>query len=148
MEPATIVSGVMAILVPYVAKGARELVETVGEVGYQKAGELMKRLKARFAGDREAETVIEMFEAKPERYEAAVEEVIAERVAADPELARELTEQLEQAGPALRVFQEMDTARNVTGIRAGALRSGNAEVTQKARVADGMTGIDISGTIG
>lgn len=148
MEPATIVSGVMAILVPYVVKGAKELVETVGEVGYEKAAALMKSLKARFTGDREAESVIEMFEAKPERYEAAVEEVLAERVAADPELARDLTERLEQAGPVLKVFQEMDIARNVTGLRAGSMRSGQADVRQKAREADGMTGIDITGGIG
>ena len=143
MDPATIATGVLTVLMPYVAKGAKEFISVVGEVGYEKAKGLMEKLKSKWSGDKEVTSTLENFEAKPERYKPVLEDIMHEKLAKDPELANELSKMLQEMGPTLTIIQEMDEARGVTGLAAGEVNSGNVSVTQKIKKAEDVTGAKI-----
>lgn len=143
MEPATIVAGVIAVLTPYVKKGAREFAEAAGEAGYAKAKALLQTLRARWAGDAEASDTLDRFEQKPDRYAPVLEDIMQEKIDADPGLAGELDGMLRELAPTLEILQQLDTARNVTGLKAGRVSGGNTRVTQTIRDADGVTGASI-----
>lgn len=143
MDPATIVTGVLTVLMPYVAKGAKEFISMAGEVGYEKAKGLFEKLKAKWAGDKEVTSTLENFEAKPERYKPVLEDIMHEKLAKDPELAGELAKMLQEMGPTLTIIQEMDEAKGVTGLAAGEVNSGNVNVTQKIKKAEDVTGAKI-----
>ena len=143
MDPASIVTGVLTVLMPYVAKGAKEFISMAGEAGYEKAKGLFEKLKAKWSGDKEVTSTLENFEAKPERYKPVLEDIMHEKLAKDPELAGELAKMLQEMGPTLTIIQEMDEAKGVTGLAAGEVNSGNVNVTQKIKKAEDVTGAKI-----
>ena len=143
MDPATIVTGVVSVLMPYVAKGAKEFISMAGEAGYQKAKGLFEKIKAKWAGDEEGSTTLQRFEEKPERYKPVLEDILREKLAKDPELAGELSRMLQEMGPTLRIVQEIDEARGVTGLVAGEVKSGDVSVSQNIKKAEDVTGAKI-----
>lgn len=143
MDPASIVTGVLTVLMPYVAKGAKEFISIAGEAGYEKAKGLFEKLKAKWSGDPEVTSTIEHFEAKPERYKPVLEDIMHEKLLQDPDFADELSKILKDMGPTLNIIQEMDEAKGVTGLAAGEVNSGNVSVTQKIKKAEDVTGAKI-----
>jgi len=143
MDPATIATGVLAILTPYLVKGAKEFTNVVGEAAYDKAKGLLQNLKQRWAGDKEASATLEQFEQKPERYKPVVEDILKEKLSADSGMAQEYAEKLRDMGPVLEIIQKMDEGKNITGLEAKELNKGHVVVTQEIKNADGVTGIKI-----
>ena len=64
MDPATVTASVIGILTPYLVRGAKALVETVGEVAVNKAEKLLEKLKQRLCDDEEASDSLQKFEEK------------------------------------------------------------------------------------
>jgi len=62
MEPVTLAASALAILVPYLKKGAEEFTAAAGQVAYEKTRALLAELKRRWIGDREASGQLEQFE--------------------------------------------------------------------------------------
>lgn len=148
MDPAKIATGVLAILVPYLVKGAKEFVNLAGQAAYEKAKGMLDKLKARWTGDSEAAPVLQQFEQKPERYGAIVKDILQEKLAQDPNLARELANLLKEIdAPTLQIVQKMNEAKDVIGVNADELNKGEVSVTQEMGKAEGVTGAKI-GRIG
>jgi hypothetical protein len=143
MDPATIATGVLTILTPYLLKGAKEFTNVVGEAAYQKATSLFQDLKRRWTGDKEAATTLELFEQKPSRHAEAVKEILVEKLNADSEMAHDYSKRLEDLGPILDIVQKMTVGKNVVGLEARELRKGQVSVTQEIENADGVTGIKL-----
>jgi hypothetical protein len=143
---AQLATAVVTILAPYAAKTAREFVETLGETAYQRAKGLMDSLKRRWssqAEDKEAAVVLEQFEKKPERYEPVLRDVLEEKIAADPELAGDLTGKVRELGPVLEIVQRLSNAEGVTGLEAKEMKAGKAAITQDIEGGRNITGAKI-----
>jgi hypothetical protein len=142
MDPVTIATGVVAILAPYLKEGGEAMVRTAGEVGLQKARQLLDLLKRRWSEDPEAAKTLERFEKNPEGYQAPLQDLLNERLAADPELTGILNEQVREIAPRLNVNIDVDEAGNVTGIDAGEIRRAVVDVVIRARkVERDVTGV-------
>ena len=141
MDPATLATAALTILVPFAKDAGKELVKTVGQIGVDKAKELAGWLKHRFAGDPVAAKDLSRFEAEPDKFEAGLESTIKEKAEQDPAFAAELKRHLDEIGPIIVVFQDIKKGKNVTGVDADEHRSGRIAVTQRADDVEGMTGV-------
>lgn len=92
MDISTLVPAVMALLAPFVAKGAEEFAKMAGKAAAEKAGALLNTLKERWSQDDEAKDALARFEQKPERYRPVVEDILTEAVKADPAFAQALSQ--------------------------------------------------------
>jgi hypothetical protein len=140
MDPLTIGASVVTILTPYVADAGKEFVKTAGEAGLQKTKELMQWLKAKFAGDPVATTDLSRFEKDPEKYASGLQETIETKAKEDPGFSAEINQRVQELGPIITVIQQFDKARNLTGVEADQVRSGQVNVTQGGKDADGVKG--------
>ena len=92
MDISTLVPAVMALLAPFVAKGAEEFAKTASKAAAEKAGALLDTLRERWSKDDEAKDALARFEQKPERYRPVVEDILTEAVKADPAFAQALSQ--------------------------------------------------------
>jgi len=141
MDPVTLATAALTILTPFAKDAGKELVKTVGEIGFEKAKGLFVWLKQRFAGDPSASKDLSRFETDPDRFEPSLETTIKEKVEQDPEFAAELKKRIDEIGPMITVFQDIKNVKKVVGVDAGEIHSGKVGVTQKADGGEDLTGV-------
>jgi hypothetical protein len=134
MDPATLAASAIAILTPYVSKGAKELVETVGQTAYDHAKKLLGTLKARWSADPVASDSLSRFEKKPEIHAPVLQEIVEERLAKDSQLRDEVAQTVKEVGPKLAILIKMTKGEDVTGLDA---ESVNADVDVKLDIGEG-----------
>jgi hypothetical protein len=118
----------------------------VGDVAYQRAKALMDTLKERWAGrteHKEASDALGNFEKKPERYAPVLQDVLEEKIAADPDLAGELTRRTQELGPFIEIIQRLENAEGVTGLEAKEMTGGKASINQEIKGSRNVTGAKI-----
>lgn len=69
-------TNVMAVLMPYMTKGAEEFVKIAGKDAYEKARSFLSTLKARWIDDKEAMDGLSRFEEKPDRYAPILKDIL------------------------------------------------------------------------
>ena len=145
MDPAIIdiSTKVMAVLLPFVAKGAEEFASKVGDAAYEKAKTLLTVLKQKWSGDKEATESLVRFEEKPERYKMVLEDILQEKLAADHDLAAQVARLLHEMGPTLEIIQQMEEGKDILGLKAKELRSGSYRVAQDITKGEGITGVEL-----
>lgn len=145
MDPATagVVSSVIAVLMPYVSKGAEEFAHLVGQAAFEKVKGLYETLKARWAGDHEASDTLANFEQKPSRYQAALEDILKEKLNQDSALLAELASRLKDLGPVLNVVQNLKGAEGVVGAQVEELAGGRVNVAQDIEGGKNIVGAKI-----
>jgi len=139
----------MAILAPYVKKGAQELVGAAAEATYQKAKQLLTTLKQKWSGDSKATRVVEDFEQKPAVYLTVLEDTLKTKLVEDQDFAAELQRLVGQMGPTIDatvVAKGGDKAIAVRG--GGAVTGGHITATVDATNVKESVGVDITGNIG
>jgi hypothetical protein len=129
MDPATLAASVISILTPYVTKGAKELVETVGQAAYDHARKLLTTLKTRWSADPVAVDSLTRFEKKPEVHAPVLQEIVEERIAADPQLRDEVAQTVKDIGPKLTILIKMAKGEDVTGLEAENVNRADVGVT-------------------
>src|SRR6266702_483262 len=144
MDPAIVdlATKVVAVLLPFVSKGAEEFASKIGDAAYEKAKNLLATLKQRWSGDKEATESLMRFEEKPERYKPVLEDILVEKLTEDHDLAAQVARLLQEMGPTLEVIQQMEEGKNIIGIKATEMRRGRARVTQDITKAEGVTGAE------
>jgi hypothetical protein len=144
MDPAIadLATKAMAVLLPFVSKGAEEFASKVGDAAYEKARTLLTALKQKWSGDKEATESLVHFEEKPERYKLVLEDILQEKLVEDRDLAAQIARLLQEMGPWLEIIQQMEEGKNITGLRAREMRSGRARITQDIVKAEGVTGAE------
>ncbi len=133
MDPAIIdiSTKVMAVLLPFITKGAEEFASKVGDAAYEKAQTLLTLLKQRWSGDHEAKESLALYEQKPQRYQAVLEDILQEKLAEDHDLFIQVVRLLQEMGPTLEIIQHMEEGKNIIGLEAREMKSGRARVTQQ-----------------
>lgn len=149
MEPITILAtGVMAILMSLVKKGADRFASEVAQEAFEKAKSLFDKLKERWSGDREATESLIRFEENPERYRQVVEDILKEKLSEDKSLADELATFLEKMKrPELEVVLKMEEAKRATGLEAKEIIEGLVKVVVEIKRGEEIVGTKL-GTIG
>lgn len=143
MDPLTLATAALTILSPFAKDAGKELVKTVGEIGFDKAKGLFAWLKQKFSSDPSASKDFSRFEADPDTFEPSLKATIKEKVEQNPEFAAELQKRIDEIGPMITVFQEIKKGKNVIGVEADEIHSGKVGVTQKADDVEGMTGVRV-----
>ena len=144
MNPAIIdlTTKVVAVLLPFMSKGAEEFASKVGDAAYEKAEAFLSTLKQRWSGDKEATESLSRFEKKPERYRVVLEDILQEKLAEDHNLAVQVARLLQEMGPSLEIIQHMEEGTDIIGLRAKEMRSGRASITQDIIKAERVTGAE------
>jgi hypothetical protein len=131
---------IMAVLLPFVSKGAEEFASKVGDAAFEKAKAILATLKQKWSGDKEATETLTRFEAKPERYKTVLEDILQEKLVTDNDLVLKLTRLLQEVGPSLKIVQQMEEGKNITGLEATQMKRGAAEIIQDVTRAEGVIG--------
>lgn len=133
----TLAGRVAGLLKPLVEAGADELKKTVGVPVVDRLTGLLATLRERWAGDSEATETVTDFERDPAANEEALRDLLAQRMAADPELAATVDADVQAIGPRLIITMVgghvgIQEGPEIEGI------SGRAQVnvTMKVDVAD------------
>ncbi len=134
---------VVAVLLPFVSKGAEEFATKLGDTAYEKAKTLLSTLKQRWLGDTEATESLVLFEQKPERYQTVLEEILQEKLVEDKDLASQVFQLLQEMGPTLEIFQRMEEGEGITGVEAGELHTGTVKSTQEIKKGKDVKGAKI-----
>ena len=142
MDFAAVAASVVSVVAPFVSIGAEAFAKRAGEAAAGKAGELVALLKQRWAGDREAEAGLALFQSQPKRYTSAVADIVRTRLEADPVFAADVRTLLDELGPKIRVIQKIRVAEHVTGARVESLKTGEVDITQEVDEAKDLTGFD------
>src|SRR6266566_7848506 len=132
MDPAILdlATKAVAVLLPFVTKGAEEFASKVGDAAYEKAKTLLSTLKQRWSGDKEANDSLIRFEQKPERYRLVLEDILQEKLAEDHDLAVQVARLLQEIGPTLEIIQQMEEGKDIIGLKAREMRNGRVRVAQ------------------
>jgi len=146
MDPVTIATLAVTLLVPYVKKAAEEFAGEAGKAVFNKVGALFAVLKQHVGGDTAGRDTISRFEESPERYRPFLEDVLKEKLDADEkfrsEVARLLAE-IRDAGPDVKIVQKIKKADSATGLEARQLTGGSVSVSQEIEDARNVTGVKI-----
>lgn len=119
----TIAAGAIAVLGPYLAEAGKGFAQKAGESLAETASSLYGTIKAKFAGDSDAEQALALVEAKPQSKGRllTLEEMLVERMGGDSDFATAIGSLVEEAKKAdsrkLLVFGERNIAAggDVTG---------------------------------
>jgi hypothetical protein len=135
MDPAIVdlATKVVAIVLPFVSKGADELATRVGDAAYEKAKALFATLKRKWSGDEEATEAIALFEQKPERYKAVFNDILEEKLSEDEDLAAAVARLLQEMGPTVQIFQKLEGLEDSTGVEVDKMKSGSMNINQEAK---------------
>ena len=99
MDIQRIATAAMALLSPYLTKAGEVLAKEAGEELVEKASALHQAIKAKFKGDAYAEQTLARLEEKPKAKgrQAALREVLAEKLEEDPNFAQVVRRLLKEA---------------------------------------------------
>ena len=92
MDPVTLATSVVGILMPYLIKGGETIAKKAVDATFEKAGQLYQTLKQKFSNDPYAKETLKRVEEDPnsEARQAALTGVLEEKIKSDPALASEL----------------------------------------------------------
>ena len=138
MDPITtfLASRVVGFLVPLAEKGTEAFAKSVGVATVDKVSELLASLRRRLAGDSKAAATLDQFESNPEQQSAALQQLLAERMERDPQLAAEIEQHINRIGPQLEILVEGDEIKVVKGPTVGDIRAGTVTSTTRVKKAD------------
>jgi hypothetical protein len=154
----TLATSAVAILTPFLKKGAEKFAEELGGEAGKKVGEavvdktkkLYDKLKEKISGNREAASNLELFEINPENedYAQNFQKVLAKELDKDKNFAEELDKQIKeikQSNPQVKAIVERAEAENLTGIKVGSIRGGSSVEAQirDSKATKDMTVIDV-----
>jgi hypothetical protein len=146
MDPATIASAAVGLLVPYAKKAMEEFAGEAGKTAFNKVAALFKVLKQRLTGDAAAEDTISRFEREPERYQPFLEDVLRDKLAQEKPFATELAglvAEIEAAAPELAIVQTIKKVGSVVGLEASEVGKGRIGISQDIDEAQSVVGARI-----
>src|SRR5207302_1557174 len=92
--------------------------------------------------DKEATESLVLFEKKPQRYQAVLEDILQEKLVEDHDLATQMVQLLQEMGPTLEIIQQMEEGKDIVGLKAREMKGGRARIVQEMTQAEGVTGAE------
>lgn len=134
MDPVAIATGITTLLLPFAKKAFEAFADEAGKKVFGKTAELLGRLKAHLSSEPIAADVLNRFEQSPDRYQPLLTDMLIERLRAEPALASELANSLEEirkSAPELHIVQDVVKAQMLVGADIGTAAAGRISVQQK-----------------
>ena len=138
----TLAATAIALVAPYLAKGAEEFAKEAGKEAFATVKALATRLSAWWSGKPVAAAASQNLAEDPGVYGKLLGDLLQADLAKDPALASDLRKLVDAAGPVVEVVQKMDIARGVTGARIAEMVSGKVSVHQEMRDAQNVVGFE------
>jgi hypothetical protein len=146
MDPTILAASVVAALTPYAKKATEEFAGEIGKAVFEKTKSLMGWIKAKFAHDPSMVDVVKRFEDDPDKYSPFLQDVLQERLQAEPSMADELgrlVEEIKKTGPTVGVVVKMKKAEDVVGLRVKTMKRGKADVNIDIEEGKNIRGAEI-----
>src|SRR5690348_7349270 len=131
---------VIAIISPYLAKGAEEFARSAGKAAFDGTKALVERLGRWWKNDPIADAAAKSLPSDPQHYGKMLGAQLEHQLTKDEALAKDLRSLVDQMGPSVDVIQKIEVARGVTGADIGSLISGQVRVQQDIRDAQDVVG--------
>jgi hypothetical protein len=133
----TLATSAVAILIPFLKKGAEKFAEEFGGEAGKKAGEvvvdktkkLFSKLKEKLSGNEEADMNLKLFERNPDNYGENFEKVLATELDKDKNFAQEvdrLVNEIKETSPRIVTIIENAKAKNITGTDVEDMKTGSS----------------------
>lgn len=107
MDWLPIASAAVGILIPFFKKAGNKAAEKAGEA-------LFDAVQDKVEGDEEAESALENFQKKPDRYSTALADILREKAESDPEFGENLKQLVRNAdGEALRTMTQVAKGKGI-----------------------------------
>lgn len=150
----TIATSAIAILTPFLKKGAEKFAEEigksveesggeagkrVGEIVVDKTKKLFDKLKQKLSGNEEAEMNLKLFERNPDNYAENFQKVLATELDKDKNFAQEvdgLVNEIKESSPQIVTIIENAKAKNITGTDIDDMKSGSSRTEIRGSTAD------------
>lgn len=138
MDPVTLATSVIGLLMPYLIKGGESIAKKAVDETIEHAGQLYNTVKQKLSDDPYAKETLKRVEEDPDSVsrKAALQGVLEEKIKADPALASELERYLALAKELTgdKIAQTIKVSGNVkTGnITAIGKVEGNVDLSQKS----------------
>ncbi len=146
MEPITIATSILTILMPLIKKSTEEFAGEAGKAVFEKAKYIFATLKAKMSKDSTATDMLERFEQKPDVYQPVVVDILDEKLTEDKALADELVgylEDIKKSGPQVKIVIEMEKAENLVVAKIKKMSKGNLEARANIKEGKDITGVEI-----
>ena len=138
-----LVAATVALVTPYLVKGAEGFSEAAGKDAYEAVKALVGRLSAWWADKPAAKAAAEDMKRDPEENASILAGALERGIARDPQFESELRELVEKANPHLEVIQKIEIADGVTGAKIDDFLNGKVVVRQEIGDAKNVVGADI-----
>ena len=134
----------MAILVPYLQKGAEEFAGELGRSAAEKVKNLIRAIKSKLSHDESASEIIKNFEENPQENRRNMKDILKRELDKDKDLTSELDGILKELEPTLLIIhQKMKEAENVIGADIEEMNEGSVKVDQEIDKGKGVTGVKL-----
>jgi hypothetical protein len=134
---------VMGALLKVAGKAAGGVLDAVHDASHDGANALFAKIKSWWAPDHAASDDLDKFQGEPDVYAPVIQMRLIQKFGDDPSAVAEFEALLEQAGPQVKVFQDIATANGVTGATVTEMQGGTVSVEQKINSATNVTGAQI-----
>ena len=131
---------VASLLKPLIQAGADELKKTVGVPVVDRLTGMLATLRKQWEGDAEGTQTIDSFQRDPAGHEQDLADLLARRMAADPQLADTVYGEARAIGPRVMIRMEGGHVRVQEGPEIGWIKSGDVRIDQNVQEADQQKG--------
>ncbi|MCP4331652.1 MAG: hypothetical protein GY785_03260 [Gammaproteobacteria bacterium] len=148
-----LIGSAIALIYPVAKKAAGDITEgflaDITDDAYGKAVKFVKWLKEKWSSNPKGTRALEDVESDPddEISRETLKARLTQAAETDPDFRTELEQKVEESGPAVRVFIAIKEMEDVTGLKAGTIQAGAADVRITGDKAKNVTGavIDVLG---
>lgn len=145
MDPITVTISIITLISPFVKKAYDEFAGKAGKVVLDKAKLLYEKLRIKYRDDDEIDNSFDLFEKDPDINSQKLKEVLIDKFKTDSRFCNELSEiinEIKQAGPDIKVVQEIEEAEEMIGIKAKRVKRSKINIKQKVHKGTKITGAE------
>jgi hypothetical protein len=131
----------IATVAPYLAMGAEEFAKEAGKEAAGAIKLLVEKLSSWWSGNAVAKAGAENLPSNPELYSKLLSDLLSKELQGNEPLANDIKRLLREAEPHVEVVQRMKVGERVTGADIMKIASGSLHVTQEIDSAKDVVGV-------
>ena len=138
-----LIGTVISLISPYLVKGAEEFAKSAGAAAFEGTKALVERMAKWWRNDPVAEAAAKAIPQDPKRYAAVLADQLAHDLPKDEVLAADLRRLVSTVGPSAEIVQKIKFADGVTGADIVNFIKGRISIHQEIDVGRNVVGVKI-----